>query len=480
MAAPMLNDLFVDNKFVQASENRRFAAVDPATESLITQVAKASVADVDAAVRSSHRALRGAWRALLPQDRGALLYRLADLIDQRKDQIAQLETLDMGKPLRESYTNIVRSVRTCRYYAGAADKLEGQSIPVDGRTFNFTLHEPLGVTAHITPWNYPFANACRSLPTALAAGCTVVLKPASDTSLSTLLLADLCREAGFPDGVVNVVTGSGSEAGAALAQHPLVRGITFTGSIDTGRKIMEMAAEHIRPVVLELGGKNPQVVFADADLELALKETVRGAFTNAGQVCTGISRVLVERSVYGRYVEDLKQRIDALTVGPGNHNPDLGPLVSAAHRATVEEFVAIAHTGGARLVSGGRRPPERDKGWFYRPTVFDEVLPAMRIAQDEVFGPVLVVMPFDGDANALEIANGIDFGLTAGVFTRDIDRAMRFARDLEAGMVWVNEWFQSPVQVPHGGIKTSGIGREQGMLALSNYTQVKDIAIRFK
>lgn len=480
MAAPVRNDLFVDNRYVPATDGRRFPCIDPATETVITQVAKASAADVDIAVRSAHRALKGPWRSVLPQDRGVLLNRLADVIEAHKDEIAQLETLDMGKPLRESYANITRSARTCRYYAGAADKIEGQSIPIDGRTFNFTLHEPLGVTAHITPWNYPFANACRSLPTAIAAGCTVVIKPASDTSLSTLLLGELCRQAGFPEGVVNVVTGSGSEAGAALARHPLVRGITFTGSVGTGQRIMEMAAEHIRPVVLELGGKNPQVVFADADLESALSETVRGAFINAGQVCTGISRVLVERSIYGTYVEALKQRVDAMTLGPGIENPDLGPLVSQAHRATVEEFVDVASADGARLVAGGRRPSDRERGWFYRPTVFDEVQPSMRIAREEVFGPLLVVMPFDGDDAALEIANGIDFGLTAGVFTRDLDRAMRFARDLEAGMVWVNEWFQSPVQVPHGGVKTSGIGREQGMLALANYSQVKDVAIRFR
>ena len=480
MALPVFSDLFIDNRFVPAAEGRRFDAIDPATEAVITQVAKADAGDVERAVRSAHDASKGPWRDTPPHVRGEMLDRLGDLIDEHKETIARLETADMGKPLRESYTNVARSVRTCRYYAGAADKFEGQSFPVDRRSFNFTLHEPLGVTAHITPWNYPFANACRSLPTALAAGCTVVLKPASDTSLSTLLLGELCRQAGFPDGVVNVVTGAGSEAGSALARHPLVRGITFTGSVDTGKRIMQMAAEHIRPVVLELGGKNPQVVFADADIEHALQETVRGAFTNAGQVCTGISRVLVERSIHADYVERLKALVDALTVGPGIENPNIGPLVSAAHRATVEEFVDIAHADGARLVSGGCRPSGLDKGWFYRPTLFDKVDSGMRIAREEVFGPLLVVMPFDGDEQALAIANDIDFGLTAGVFTNDLNRAMRFARDLEAGMIWVNEWFQSPVQVPHGGVKTSGIGREQGMLAMSNYTQVKDIAWRIR
>jgi aldehyde dehydrogenase (NAD+) len=312
----------------------------------------------------------------------------------------------------------------------------------------------------------------------LAAGCTAVVKPASDTCLTTLLLGDILREAGFPPGTVNIVTGSGSEAGAALARHPLVRAITFTGSVDTGRRIAQYAAEHVRPVVLELGGKNPQVVCDDADMDLALKETLRGAYTNAGQVCTGISRVLVQRGAYAHYVEALRAKVDALTVGPGLDDPDLGPLVSAAHRRTVMDFVALARSEGARLVSGGAIPAARERGWFYRPTLFDRVTPAMRIAREEVFGPLLVVLPFDTDDEALAIANGVEFGLTAGIFTRDLDRAMRFVRDVEAGMAWVNEWFQSPVQVPHGGVKHSGIGREQGMVAFGNYLQSKDVAIR--
>jgi aldehyde dehydrogenase (NAD+) len=275
-----------------------------------------------------------------------------------------------------------------------------------------------------------------------------------------------------------VVTGSGSEAGAALARHPLVRAISFTGSVGTGRRIAQYAAEHVRPVVLELGGKNPQVVCADADFELALKETLRGAFINAGQVCTGVSRVLVERSVYARYVEALRAKVEAMTIAPGLENADLGPLVSRAHRQTVMDYVQVATSEGARLVTGGRVPAGRERGWFYRPTLFDEVTPQMRIAREEVFGPLLVVMPFDTDDEALAIANGVEFGLAAGIFTRDLGRAMRFVRDVEAGMVWINEWFQSPVQVPHGGVKYSGIGREQGMASFANYLQVKDVAIR--
>lgn len=474
----MFNQLFIDNAYVDPGAGRRFDAVDPATGELITTLAHADADDVDRAVRSAHAAFRE-WRRTTPAARSALLMKAAVAIDARRDEIAALETLDMGKPLRESYANVARSVRTFEYYAGATDKVQGDSIPVDARSFNFTVLEPVGVTAHITPWNYPFANACRSLPVALAAGCTAVVKPASETCLTTLLLGDIVREAGFPPGVVNIVTGSGSVAGAALARHALVRAITFTGSVETGRRIAQYAGEHVRPVLLELGGKNPQIVCADADLGLALKETVRGAFINAGQVCTGVSRVLVERRIYADYVEALKTRIDTLTVGNGRDNPDLGPLVSLAHRRTVEDYVAVARAEGARLVSGGHIPADLHSGWFYRPTLFDQVNAGMRIAREEVFGPLLVVIPFDNDAEALEIANGTEFGLAAGIFTRDLDRAMRFVRDIEAGMVWVNEWFQSPVQVPHGGVKYSGIGREQGMVALGNYLQIKDVAIRF-
>jgi acyl-CoA reductase-like NAD-dependent aldehyde dehydrogenase len=473
----MFNQLFIDNEFVPARSGEGFDAIDPATEARITTLPLADAGDVDRAVRSAHGAFR-AWKNTTPAERTKLLLKAAALIEARKDEIARLETLDMGKPLRESYANVARSVRTFEYAAGATDKIEGQSIPVDARTLNFTRLEPVGVTAHITPWNYPFANACRSVPVALATGCTVVLKPASDTCLTTLLLGDILRAAGFPPGVVNIVTGSGSVAGAALARHPLVRAITFTGSIGTGQRIAQYAAEHIRPVVLELGGKNPQIVCADADFELALKETLRGGFMNAGQVCTGVSRVLVERSLYPRYVEALKARVDALTVAPGMDNADMGPLVSQAHRQTVMDYATVAQAEGGRIVSGGRIPEGLDRGWYYRPTVFDQVKPSMRIAREEVFGPLLAVMPFDSDDEALAIANESDFGLTAGIFTRDLNRAMRFVRDIEAGMAWVNEWFQSPVQVPHGGVKTSGIGREQGMAAFANYLHTKDVAIR--
>src|SRR5271165_834232 len=361
--------LLIDNDWVPGSSGK-LAAIDPATEGLIAEIDVAGVEDVDRAVISSDRAMREVWRMTPPEARAALLDRLADLIEENADEIARLETLDMGKPLRESRANVARSARTCRYYAGAADKLQGDTIPIGFDGLNMTLIEPLGVTAHVTPWNYPFANACRSLPAALAAGSTVILKPSSETALTTLLLGELCVRAGFPPGVVNVVVGPGSVTGAALAAHPLVRGITFTGSVSTGRVIARYAADPVRPTVLELGGKNPQIVFADCDFDAALAQTMRGAFTNAGQVCTSVSRVLIERPIYRRYVEALASRIAALTLGPGLENRDLGPLVSAKHRADVEGLAAIAREDGARQVVGGERPAEFERGFFLRPALF--------------------------------------------------------------------------------------------------------------
>ena len=468
--------LLIDNEWIDSASGRTFPSINPATEEKIGEVPLSDVRDVDRAVRSSKDASR-AWRRTSPADRARLLNRLADLIEQHRNEIARLETLDMGKPLRESHANIDRSIVTARYYAGAADKYEGASYPIDSSTFNFSVFEPLGVTAHITPWNYPFANAMRSLPTAIAAGCTVIIKPATDTSLTTLYLGKLCVEAGFPPGVVNIVTGSGSKAGAALAAHPDVKGITFTGSVSTGVRIMKAAAEHIRPVVLELGGKNPQVVFADADIDHAVNETVRGAYTNAGQVCTSVSRLLVEERIYDRYVEQLRERLESLTIDDGLNDPDIGPLVSRQHYDDVSGYTDIAKSEGAQLVTGGARADGFQRGYFYRPTLFAKVSNDMRIAQEEVFGLILSAISFRSEDEAIAISNDSPFGLTSGVFTQDIDRATRFAREIEAGMVWINKWFQSPVQVPHGGVKTSGLGREQGLMALRNYSQVKDIAI---
>ena len=393
------------------------------------------------------------------------------------EEAAILETADVGKPLKEARGDVDGVVSTLIYNAGAADKMEGATIPLGPSVVDFTLMEPLGVTAHIVPWNYPLGMAARSLGPALAAGCTAVLKPAEQTPLTALRFAELALEAGLPPGVLNVVTGFGEEAGAPLVRHPLVRGVTFTGSVPTGRAIMAMAAERTIPVVLELGGKNAVLVFADADLDRVVADVIEGAFENAGQICSSASKLLVEASVADELVERLHARAARITVGPGKDDPDLGPVVSDEQHERVLGFVTEAR-GSACLVHGGGRPAELPRGWFVAPTILDRVPPEARIAREEVFGPVVTVTRFAAEAEAVAIANGTGYGLVAGVYTRDISRALRLAQTLEAGSVWINGWFLGGQQAPTGGIKDSGIGRERGLLGVRNYLQVKNVGIR--
>ncbi len=367
--------------------------------------------------------MSGPWREMAPAERGRLLFRLADAIEAARDELALLETTDVGKPLKGSRGDVDGVVATLRYNAGAADKLEGTTVPLGPGVVDFTLLEPLGVTAHIVPWNYPLGMAIRSLAPALAAGCSAVLKPAEQSPLSALRLAELCREAGLPKGVLNVVTGFGEEAGEALVRHPLVRGISFTGSVETGRRIMTMAAERTRPVVLELGGKNPMLVFADADLERAAADVIEGAFDNSGQVCSSSSRLLVSPEIKDDLIDLVRAKAKALRVGPGREDPDLGPLVSAEQYAKVTGYIEAGLREGASLVFGGRRPEHLNRGFFVEPTLFERVDPDMRIAREEIFGPVATVTTFASEAQALAIANGLGYGLSAGVYTRDISRA---------------------------------------------------------
>ncbi len=473
----MQTDLVIAGRAVPAASGQRFATLDPATEEPIAEVARGNAADVDAAVRSAHDAFRGDWSRVTPAARGRMLLRLADLVAAHKDELAALETADVGKPLKEAKGDVDGVVATLIYNAGAADKIEGATIPLGPEVVDFTLMEPLGVTAHIVPWNYPLSMAARSLGPALAAGCTAVLKPAEQTPLSALRLAELALEAGIPPGVLNVVTGFGEEAGAPLVRHPLVRGITFTGSVPTGRAIMAMAAERTIPVVLELGGKNAVLVFADADLDRVVADVTEGAFENAGQICSSASKLLVEASVADQLVERLAARAGRITVGPGSADPDLGPVVSDEQHARVSGFIAEAK-GEARLVHGGARPDGLPRGYFVAPTIFDLVPPEARIAREEVFGPVVTITRFATEPEALAIANGTGYGLVAGVYTRDISRALRLAKELEAGSVWINGWFIGGQQAPTGGIKDSGIGRERGLPGVRNYLQIKNVGIR--
>jgi acyl-CoA reductase-like NAD-dependent aldehyde dehydrogenase len=469
---------WIDGAEVPAADGRSFVTIDPSTEEPIAAVARGGAEDVERAVLAAARAQDGPWGRLAPAERGALLHRLAELIEATADELAELEARDVGKPLREARSDMAGVVATLRYNAGAADKMEGATIPLGPEVVDFTLLEPVGVTAHIVPWNFPLGMAARSLAPALAAGCTAVLKPAEQSPLSALRLGPLCAAAGIPPGVVNVVTGYGEEAGEALVRHPLVRAVTFTGSVATGRKVMAAAASTIKPVVLELGGKNPLLAFADADLDRLVEDLADAAFGNSGQVCSACSRLLVERAVAAELVERIAERARRITVGPALADRDLGPLVSAEQHGKVLAHLDAARRAGARLVCGGGRPPDLPRGWFVAPTVLDRVDPAWPIAREEVFGPVLAVTTFDSEAEALRLANGLDYGLVAGVYTRDIGRALRLARRLAAGSVWINGWYLGGQQAPTGGIKASGIGKERGLPGVRNYLHAKNVAVR--
>jgi aldehyde dehydrogenase (NAD+) len=466
-------DQFVGGEYVSSSGGDRLETLDPATERPIASVADGTAADVDRAVAAASAALEG-WRTTAPAERGRLLGAVAEAIRDHRTELAELESRDQGKPLSQAEGDVDGAARYFEYYAGAADKLEGTSVPLDHDHLDFTIREPYGVSGQITPWNFPVGLAARGIAPALAAGNTTVLKPAPTTPLTTLRLAELCRAAGLPDGVVNVVTGGG-EPGAALAEHPDVDVLTFTGSVRTGRAVMEAAAETITPVTLELGGKNPAVVLPDADLDAAAEAVATGIFRNAGQVCSAADRAIVHESVHDEFVDRIVAAAEGLTVGPGLDDPDVGPLNHAAHRETVREYVATGEREGATLATGGG-VPDRD-GYFVEPTVFTGVEPETTIAREEIFGPVLSVLSVADAAEAVRIANDVEYGLTAGVFARDVGRALSVARDLEAGSVYVNEWFGGGVETPFGGRKHSGIGREKGLEGLDSYLQTKNVSI---
>ena len=469
---------FIDGRRVFAHAGQTIANIDPSTEDLAGYFARGDATDIHAAVEAADRARRGPWREMTPAERGGVLFKLADMVAAAASELAAMETRDVGKPVKEAIGDIGGVVATLRYNAGAADKLEGASIPLGPKFVDFTILEPVGVTAHIVPWNFPLGMAARSVAPALAAGCTVVLKPAEQSASSALRFAELAADAGLPPGVFNVVCGTGAEAGEPLVRHPLVRSVTFTGSAVTGARIMATASANLTPVVLELGGKNAVIVFADADLDRLVEDVADGAFGNSGQVCSSSSRILCERSIAAELAERLCERARKITIGRGIDDPDIGPLVSQAQYDKVTGHVQAALSARARLVTGGGRPKHLPRGFFIEPTIFADVDPALPIAREEVFGPVLAITPFDRIDDALALANGTAYGLVAGIYTRDISRALTLAARIEAGSVWINGWFIGGQQAPTGGIKNSGIGRERGLPGLKNYVSIKNIGIR--
>ena len=461
-----------------SASGARMETFDAGTGRAFAAFAAGGPEDVDRAVTVAQAALRGPWRDTTPAQRGRILHRVAQLIRSNADRLAVVECLDSGKRLVEAQGDVAGAAGCFEYYAGACDKHEGSSIPLGPDYLAYTLNEPVGVTAHIIPWNYPLSTAARGIAPALAAGCTVVAKPAEQTPLTALMLAEICLQAGLPAGVCNVVTGTGADAGAALVRHPGIHHITFTGSVTTGIHVMQAAAPNITRLVLELGGKSPVVVLADCDMQAAVESVLGAIFENAGQICSAGSRLLVARSIHGEFVQRVADRARALTLGHGLRNPGMGPVSSEAHLRKITGYVERARQRGAEVVCGGRAAtdPQTGQGWFFAPTLLDGLQPTDEAVQEEIFGPVLCVQVFDDLDEALALANGTRFALVAGVFTRDFGAAHRLARDIDAGQVYINEYFAGGISVPFGGNRQSGFGREKGLEALRSYSRTKSVA----
>lgn len=470
--------MFIGGQWVDAQSGKTFATINPATEEKIADVAEGDSADVDLAVKSARNAFEGGpWPKMDARDRGRLMYRLAELVEKNLAELAALESLDNGKPVSDSQAADLPLVVDClRYYAGWADKIHGDTIPVRGNYFCYTKREPVGVAGQIIPWNFPLLMAAWKWGPALAAGCTIVMKPAEQTPLSCLRLAELSQEAGIPDGVINIVTGFGPTAGASIVKHPDVDKIAFTGEDRTAQIIMRDGAETLKRLTFELGGKSPNVIFADADLDAAIAGAEFGLFFNQGQCCCAGSRVFVEKSVHEEFVSKVVERAKSRKLGdPLDPSTTQGPQVDQAQFDKILGYIEKGKAAGAACVTGGNRFGE--KGFFIEPTVFDNVSDDMEIATNEIFGPVMSVLPFESVDEVIERSNNTRFGLAAAVWTRDVAKAHRIADSVRAGTVWINCYDVFDAAAPFGGFKMSGHGRELGEAALENYTELKTVTM---
>jgi acyl-CoA reductase-like NAD-dependent aldehyde dehydrogenase len=471
---------FIDGRWCAPASGEWMETSDPGTGKPFARVAACGRVDVDIAADSSSYAFKNVWSRADPAERARVLRQGAAMVRAHADRLAVAETLDSGKPLSESRDDVETAARLLDYYGGAADKLQGDAIPLGSKFVSYNTLEPVGVTAHIVPWNFPLFTMTRGVAPALAAGCTAIVKPAETTSITALMLADLLHRAGLPEGVCNVVTGTGRDVGDPLSRHEDVRHVTFTGSVATGKQVMRNAADHVASVTLELGGKSPAVVLADCDLDHAAQDMLEAIYLNAGQVCSAGSRLVIERRVHEAFLEKFIARTQALTLGHGLKNPNVGAINSLRQLDRIAGMVEGARARGIRVAAGGERAvdPDSGAGWFFRPTVLDEVPAEDPAAVEEIFGPVLAVQVVDDAEEALAVANDCDYGLVACVYTRDIQKALSLARDIDAGQISVNQYFAGGIYTPFGGNKLSGFGREKGLEALRNYCRVKNVTLR--
>lgn len=468
--------LFINGQWQRCASGETLPVTDPSNGAEIARIARGGGVDVDAAVQAAQGALEGEWGAMTAAERGRILFKLGHLVLENADALAEMEATDVGKPLTQARGDVTALARYCEFYGGAADKLHGQTIPFQQGFTVYTLREPHGVTGHIIPWNYPMQIIGRSIGAALATGNACVLKPAEEACLTALAFADLAHQAGLPPGALNVVPGLGLEAGAALTAHPGVRHLSFTGSVATGRAVQIAAAENIVPVTLELGGKSPQLVFADADLDKALPFLVNAGIQNAGQTCSAGSRILVQRDIHDELAARLSTAIRALTIGPAMDDANVGPMVSMTQKTMVNRYLAQAKP--EQILAFASRPDGLPSGGSYLvPTLIGNITPDHPLAQEEIFGPVLVLIPFDDEDDAIRIANGTKYGLVASVWSADGARQMRLAKRLNAGQVFLNNYGAAGgVELPFGGTGHSGHGREKGFEALYAFTTVKTVA----
>ena len=474
----MITHNYINGEFRPASNGKTIDVINPATEEVIAQVPASTKEDVDAAVAAARAAFAGPWSKLSPRERGRLIYKLGERLMARADEFATLETQHNGKPIFESrQIEIPASVDCLQYFAGWADKVHGETLPLKDNYFTYTLREPLGVCAAIVPWNFPLMLAIWKIAPALAMGNTMVLKPASQTPLTALAFGDICREVGLPAGVLNILTGSGGSVGQAIVEHPGIDKIAFTGDTSTGKGIMKSAADTLKKITLELGGKSANVVLADADIDAAVRGATVGIFYGKGEVCAAGSRLLVDKSIKDEFIQKLAARTKKMVAGdPMDPKTRLGAIASKSQMERVLKYIGIAQKEGGTLVAGGERHDiGTGKGYFMQPTVFADVTPSMTIAREEIFGPVLAAIEFTDVDEAIATANASEYGLAAAVWTKDIKKAHYVARKLQAGTVWINTYNIYDTAAPFGGYKQSGFGREMSMHALEHYTQVKSV-----